>query len=83
MFAAFKSNCSRASKLQKLSVHDLASQAGPCTPDKKTKKGRLLETTTTAPRISRAFTASLDGSPDRGHLANAGFRQKIVTTNGP
>eukprot|EP00434_Breviolum_minutum_P004501 symbB.v1.2.003968.t1/scaffold170.1/size288889/14 len=40
--------------------------AGPCTPDKKTKKGRLLETTTTAQRISRAFTASLDGSPDRG-----------------
>lgn len=82
VFAAFKSNCSWASKLQKLSVYDLASQAGPCTPDKKTKKGRLLETSTTAPRISRAFTASLDGSPER-HLANAGFRQKLVTTNGP
>ena len=82
VFAAFKSNCSWASKLQKLSVYDLAAQAGPCTPDKKTKKGRLLETSTTAPRISRAFTASLDGSPER-HLANAGFRQKLVTTNGP
>lgn len=70
----------QASKLQ-LSVYDLASQAGPCTPDKKTKKGRLLETSATAPRISRAFTASLDGSPER-HLANAGFPQKLVTTNG-
>ena len=70
VFASFERNCSI--KIAKAFGVHLVSQANPCTPDKKTKKGRLLESRATAPRISRAFTVSPEVSPER-HLANAGF----------